>query len=338
MVSLVVPCRNERDRIQACLDSLRVSEYPAGRLEILVIDGMSDDGTRDLLGACVRADPSIRVFDNPRRITPSALNIGVANARGSVLMLVGAHAEFPATYVRDLVTWLEWSGAEGVGGRCETVPGDDTTMACAIALALAHPFGVGDSWFRIGTDEPRWVDTVPFGCYRRDLFSRIGGFDEDLVRNQDEEFNYRVLRRGGRLLLVPHVVSRYYARTRLPVVARMFYQYGLFKPLVIRKVGRVMTLRQLAPATFASVLAMAAVLAPWLPGRAALMVGLVSVYTTVAMIASVPGGRRYGVRCLLAMLLVFPAIHVSYGLGFLAGLVRLVRPAPGAAAAVPLSR
>src|SRR5690606_23824190 len=153
-------------------------------------------------------------------------------------------------YVSGLVGWLERSGADGVGGVCETLPGADTPTARAIAVAMAHPFGVGNSWFRIGVREPRLVDTVPFPCYPMELFRRIGGFDEELVRNQDDEFNARLLQRGGRLLLVPGVVSQYYARTRLRNLARMFFQYGLFKPAVIRKTGAVLTVRQLVPAAF----------------------------------------------------------------------------------------
>lgn len=341
MVSLIVPCRNERGYIRACLDSLAASDYPAGRLEILVVDGMSDDGTPAIVREWAQANPVARLIESPRRTTPAALNVGIAHARGSVFMRADAHAEFPRTYVRDLVEWLERSGADGVGGMCRTLPGAETPAARAIALALAHPFGVGNSWFRIGTSEPRLVDTVPFGCYRMQLFERLGGFDEELVRNQDDEFNLRIIRSGGRVLLVPDVVSRYYARTRLRDVARMFYQYGFFKPAVIRKVGAVMTLRQLVPAAFTATLAALLLLAPWNRAAAVGLAALASVYGLADLAAASSAGRGHGARTVAALLVVFPLLHLSYGGGFLVGLATPFRRRAGGTAApdaVPLSR
>lgn len=341
MVSLIVPCRNEARHIGACLDSLLDESWPADRMEILVVDGMSDDGTRPLVAARAARHAGLRLLDNPRRITPAALNLGIAQARGSVIMLIGAHSTYPRGYIRTLVDALESSGADGVGGTCITCPGADTALAGAIAVALAHPFGVGNSWFRIGTREPRWVDTVPFGCYRREVFDRIGGFDEELVRNQDDELNLRLLRRGGRLLLVPAAASRYYARTTLGQLARMYYQYGFYKPLVIRKLGAVMTLRQLVPAAFVAALGGSLLLAAIVPqGR--LLPGIIALaYVAAASGAALAAGARHGARCGLALLAVFPVLHISYGAGFLAGALRLTgfthRRAP-ATSAVPLSR
>lgn len=341
VVSVVVPCRNERRFIGRCLETLLATGFPAERLEILVVDGMSDDGTRDIVAGIARDHPIVKMLDNPHRITPTALNIGIAAARGAIFMRADAHAEYPRNYVTALVGWLERSGADGVGGVCETLPGADGAVPRAIAAALAHPFGVGNSWFRIGTREPRSVDTVPFACYPMALFRRIGGFDEELVRNQDDEFNLRIIRNGGRVLLVPDVVLRYYARTRLRDVARMYYQYGLFKPAVIRKVGAVMTVRQLIPAAFTLMLGASLLLAPWLPGAALAFAGFAALYVAACSIAALPVARRHGPRAGLAMLLVFPALHLGYGAGFLVGAVRSLRRGAAAAArgdALPLSR
>lgn len=341
LVSLVVPCRNEERHIGACLDSLLENGYPTDRMEILVVDGSSDDATRPLVAAAAWRHPCVRLLENPRRITPAALNIGLAQARGSVVMLIGAHSTYPRGYVRALVEELAASGADGVGGTCTTCAGADTALASAIAIALAHPFGVGNSWFRIGTREPRWVDTVPFGCYRRDVFDRIGGFDEELVRNQDDEFNLRLLRRGGRLLLVPAVASRYYARASLGQLARMYYQYGLYKPLVIRKVGAVMTVRQVVPAMFVAALGGSLLAAAVLPQTRLLAAAIALLYAAAAAGAALGALPRHGVRPALALFAVFPVLHISYGAGFLVGALRLIglshRRAP-AAHAVPLSR
>jgi glycosyltransferase involved in cell wall biosynthesis len=341
MVSLIVPCRNERRHIRECLESLLANDWAVARREILVVDGLSEDGTRDIVAGYAARDAGIRLLDNPRRITSSALNVGVAQARGSVVMLAGAHSEYPPSYISGLVAELVASGADGVGGVCTTCAGGSGAIARAIAVGLAHPFGVGNSWFRIGTREPRWVDTVPFGCYRREVFERAGGFDEELVRNQDDEFNLRLLRRGGRLRLVPAVASRYYARASLRQLARMYYQYGRYKPLVIRKVGAIMTLRQVVPAAF--VLALMASLAAGvlLPAARGIAAGIALAYAAATVVAALGTVRRHGVRLALGLLAVFPVLHFSYGLGFLIGLVRLPFRAHGlsqAADAVPLSR
>ena len=339
LVSVVIPCRNERRYVRGCLDTLLAGDYPAGRFEILVIDGMSDDGTRDILAEYARSRPEVRIVDNPARTTPAALNLGIAHARGSVFVRADAHADFPRSYVRDLVESLLGSGADGVGGVCRTVPGAPTTLACAIAIALAHPFGVGNSYFRIGTSGPRLVETIPFGCYPMDLFRRVGGFDEELPRNQDDEFNYRVIGAGGRLLLVPHIVSRYFGRTRLRDVARMFFQYGLYKPLVIVKVGRVVTLRQLAPASLAVVIAGSVLMLPWAAAGAVGLAATVTAYLYVAGAAAAGTVRSSGVRCALALMAVFPVMHLAYGIGFLAGLPRLAsRDGASAASDAALSR
>jgi hypothetical protein len=252
-----------------------------------------------------------------------------------------AHAVYPPDYLPRLVAALEETGADNVGGRLVTLPSEQTALARAIALVLAHPLGVGNSYFRIGTAQRRWVDTVPFGCYRREVFPRVGLFDEELVRNQDDEFNLRLIRRGGRILLLPDVVSYYYARGSRRHLARMYYQYGWFKPLVARKVGRVMTLRQLIPAGFVTALGAGAALAPvWRPAAAGLAV-LVTVYGLLVAGASVHAGRRHGARCAAALAGVFPILHLSYGAGFLRGLFHMLvrgRARWREAAAVPLSR
>jgi glycosyltransferase involved in cell wall biosynthesis len=337
---MVIPCLNEERHIGPCVESLLGTDYPLDRLEILVVDGRSDDGTRAIVQRIAdREVDRVRLIDNPDRITPAALNRGIAQSLGDMVMITGAHCEYPADYVRTLVEWQMRSGADVVGGRCESMPGDSSAMAEAIAAALGHPFGVGNSWFRIGASEPRWVDTVPFGCYRRDVFERFGVFDEELVRNQDDEFNLRILRGGGRLLLVPQVCSRYYTRTSLRHVARMFYQYGLYKPLVARKLGRVMTARQLAPGALVAGLIGTLALSPFTGvGRFAFL-GLIAVYLIADIVASL-GLRRRGVRATGELLLVFPTIHFSYGAGFLIGMLKLLRPRSGTATAttLPLSR
>jgi glycosyltransferase involved in cell wall biosynthesis len=337
-VSVIIPCRNEAKYIGACLDSLAANDYAKERLEVLVVDGMSDDGTRAIVERYTRTYPWAELVDNPRRVTPTALNLGIRKARGSIILILGAHAACPRTYISGLVSWLEQSGADVVGGVCLARPGQESVTARAIAAALSHPFGVGNAYFRTGTATPRWVDTVAFGCYRRDVFDRIGLFDEQLVRNQDDEFNLRLLKRGGRLLLVPGIASEYFARESLSKLWRMFFQYGYFKPLVARKVGGIMTARQVVPALFVLTVPLAALLAPWL-GAARLVLALtLGAYAAATLSAATSAAPRVGWRVGLGLLAVFPVLHFAYGLGYVLGAIDFLVRDKRRAVAVPLTR
>jgi glycosyltransferase involved in cell wall biosynthesis len=338
LVSIVIPCRNEREHIVPCLDSILASDFPLDDLEVLVVDGMSEDGTRAVIERYTERHSEIRLLYNAKRITPSALNIGISQARGEIIVRMDAHAQYPPNYITDLVGWLERTGADNVGGAWVTLPGDATPTARAIAAALSHPFGIGNARFRLGTVEPRKVDTVPFGCFRREVFQRVGMFDEDLVRNQDDEFNLRLIRAGGTVLLVPGIVSYYRARATLGRLARMFYQYGYFKPLVARKVGRVMTVRQLVPASLVACVALSGLLAPWVQAARVLFAVVVGSYLVAAVACSVSIGIRHGVRLMLALLLVFPTLHWSYGFGFLRGVLVFILLGGHPMRSVPLSR
>jgi glycosyltransferase involved in cell wall biosynthesis len=342
-VSVIVPCRNEARHLRACLDSIVATAYPLDRLEILVVDGESQDGTRAIAEACAGASalPPIRVLSNPAGTAPAALNLGIQQAHGDIIARMDAHATYPPAYLPRLVEALDETGADNVGGVLDTLPASDTAVARAIAAACSHPFGVGNSRFRIGARTNQWVDTVAFGCWRRQLFTWLGTFDEELVRNQDDELNHRLLARGGRILLVASVTAQYYARETLGQVARMFYQYGLYKPLVAKKVGRVMTARQLAPPALTLGLIGPALLALWLPVVGLVSGALAAVYGIAVLGAAVRLVPRLGLRAALATAVVFPLMHLSYGWGFLFGLLRWSRhsrhraPVTGRAAAIP---
>ncbi len=356
LVTVVVPCRNEGKWIGRCLQSIVDNDYPQDRLEVLVVDGMSNDETRQVIESFTARHPLVRLVSNEKRITPVAMNLGIAAAGGAVIVLMGAHVEYPADYISSLVKLLEQSGADCVGGVCRTLPAGDSAMAKAVAFGMSHPLGVGNSHFRIAgtmypwSAEDRWVDTVPFGCYRREVFDRIGMFDEELVRNQDDEFNMRLIRHGGRILLSPRIVSQYIARDSLGKLWRMYYQYGYYKPLVVRKVGGVMTLRQLAPPLFvlslaatalAALLSLAVLPFPWklvAPTAFALIAGS---YLLAIGACAAGAVRKSGLAVAVALLGVFPALHLSYGIGYLRGTVEFLllrRSCPGNAEAVPMTR
>jgi len=349
-VTVIVPCRNEERHLAACLDSVLATTYPRDRMEILVVDGQSIDGTRAIAESYAQragAEIPVIVLDNPAGTAPAGMNIGIRHAHGDVIARMDAHALYPREYLPRLVEALECTGADNVGGVLETLPASDTPVARAIAVACSHPFGVGNSRFRIGTTTNQWVDTVAFGCWRRQLFGWLGMFDEELVRNQDDELNHRLIAKGGKILLVAHVTAQYFARETLPQLERMFFQYGFYKPLVARKIGRVMTLRQLAPPALTLGLIVSALLAIVSPLGRWLGLALVLAYGSAILLATLRQLPRLGARAGVALLAAFPLMHLSYGWGFLCGMVRWARhprerdlhsEATAAIPAVPLSR
>jgi glycosyltransferase involved in cell wall biosynthesis len=340
-VSVIMPCREEEKYIAGALDSILANDYPQDRLEVLVIDGLSTDGTRKIVAEFARNHPFIKLLDNPKRITPAALNIGVTQARGEIIIRVDAHSTYPPDYFSSLVAWQEKTGADNVGGVWRILPGSDTPMAGAIAVGLAHPFGVGNAYYRIGAAAPRWVDTVPFGCYRREVFTVNGLFDEEHVRTEDDEFNLRLRKNGGRVLLVPEIVIDYYARESLVQVWRMYYQYGYFKALVARKLGGVLSLRHFIPSLLVISLVLPLLLGRWFPALETLGFLALAAYLLADVTCAWAAGRQHGLAVTAGLALVFPVVHFSYGLGFLKGLLDFfllgktgVKDGPG----MPLSR
>ncbi|MDH4079257.1 MAG: glycosyltransferase family 2 protein [Nitrospira sp.] len=341
VVSIILPCRNEAKSIRLCLESVVTSDFPKGKLELLVVDGQSDDGTIEIVREFCARHPWIRLLTNARRITPAGMNVGIRSAAGKIVIRMDAHTVYPPDYVSKLVEWIERSKADNVGGVCATRPANQSAKAHAIAFALSHPWGVGDSHFRIGATAPKWVDTVPFGCYRREVFDKIGLYDEALVRNQDDELNHRLIKHGGRILLVPEIVSFYTARESLGKVWAMYYQYGYFKPLAVRRIGAVMTARQLVPATFVMSLVLTASLAHWSSTARVLFGAIVTAYVVLDVIVAFHAAFERDVRCGLWSVVVFPLIHISYGIGYLKGLLDFLilrKGEPLDPLAVPLSR
>lgn len=321
-LSVVVPTRNERRSIEACLDSILATDYPADRMEVLVVDGASRDGTREVLDRYAARDRRVRRLDNPDRRTPVALNRGIAAARGEVIARMDAHTVYPSDYLPRCVAGLERHDAENVGGVWEIQPTEDTLTGRALAAVYGHPFGVGDAWYRTGVEAPREVDTVPFGCWPREVFDRLGGFDERLDRAQDLELNLRLKRAGGRVVLDPSIRSRYLARSTaredLPHRARS----GFWTLYALRFGDRSFSLRHLVP--LASVLVGLVLAAAALAGSiaaSAALAGLVVVYLVLDLISAGQLALERGASVGLLALGLFPAIHLSYGLGQLAGLV-----------------
>lgn len=321
---MVIPMLNEERYIEECLASVAANGHP--HVEILAVDGGSDDATPDIVRRLAASEPSIRLLDNPRRTTPAALNVGLRAAGGDIIIILGAHSRVAPDFVAENVRALQTSDAECVGGPIETVSA--TPTGDTIALALGSRFGVGNALFRVAQDgSERYVDTVGFGGYRRRVFERLGLFDEALVGNEDEELNYRIISAGGRILLTPRIRSTYYARTTLGGLWRNYFRYGKGKPRVMRRHPGSISLRHVVPATFVTALTGSAVLAVAGVGRWPLLAVGGSYLLAVAH-QSLRLARRHGWRHLPLLPAAFACLHFAYGLGMLQGLGGLMeRPA-----------
>jgi len=321
LVTIIMPIRNEAAYIERSLGAVLSQDYPADRMEILVVDGMSDDGTREVVAALRASNPraSIHLLDNPARIVPTALNIGLRHARGEVIIRVDGHCEIAPDYVRRCVELLQETGADNVGGACITI--GETSVARAIALAQSSSFGVGGVAFRVGRGTPGYVDTVPFGAYRREVFDRIGGFDEELVRHQDYEFNCRLRAAGGKIYYSPVIRARYYSRSTLRGLARQYFQYGYWKAIVTRRNPRALSWRHLAPIGLTLALTAGIPVTLWLPGLLSVYGGLWGVYILACVGASVLACARGGWQYLPLVPLAFATIHLCWGAGFWWGIL-----------------
>ena len=252
-VTIICPVYNEERYISTCIESIIAQDYLKEAMEVLFVDGRSKDNTAEIIKAYSRRAPYIRLLDNEHHTVPYALNKGIRKSDGDVVIRIDGHCTYPSDYVSTLVRYLYSLEADNVGAVWNTVPARDTAICHAIAIASSHPFGVGNSRHKIGASDIMLADTVPFGCYRRDVFDRIGLFDTDLTRNQDDELNARLTNHGGKIYLIPQLVINYTARDTIGKMSRMYYQYGLYKPLVNKKLGSPASMRQFFPLIWDSV-------------------------------------------------------------------------------------
>ncbi len=319
-VAVIIPCRNELNYIEACVQSVLDQDYPADRLHVYVVDGQSDDGTRQLIEQEFEANSRVHVLDNPNRTTPYALNIGIQHADADVSIIFGAHAVMQPYYVSGCVALLHEDPRAGcVGGMIENV--NENTVAGYISQCMSSSFGVGNAHFRTGNGSG-YVDTVAFGAYRREVFEQVGYFDEALTRNQDDEFNYRVKKGGWEIVLDPEVRSKYFVRGSYGKLARQYYQYGYWKVYVNVLHATVTTIRQLIPFAFVAYLFGATLLTGLWPSLLALWWSPLLVYGVLSFAISIQMDRS--VQGIFMRMWVFFLLHCSYGWGYWRGIAQFV--------------
>ena len=323
MLSVIVPIYQEEKYIAKCIDSMLSQDYPKDDLEIILVDGMSKDRTREIVATYTAKYPFIRMIDNPERIAPCAMNRGIKEAKGDVIMRLDAHVYYPKNYFSLLVEKLnELPGAENVGALCNTLPVNDSITAQSIAAVLSSSFGMGNSHFRVGADKEMEVDTVPFGCFHRSIFDKVGLYDEELVRNQDDELNARIIKAGGKIYLIPQLVCEYYARDTAKKVYKMFYQYGVFKPLVNKKLGSPATVRQFFPLFFVLGLLVGPVVCLFLPVLWWAYFAVIMLWFILATSFSLKDSKN--LKRILTQNWIYFVVHFGYGWGYIVGISKIL--------------
>ena len=323
-ISLVLPIRNEERYIEACVESIFRQDYPADKMEVIFVDGCSEDRTVELLHNLQARYPQIRVLNNPDRTVPYAMNIGIRNSTTEIIVRLDVHAEYMPDYVRLSVETLLTRDCENVDGVVETR--GRGFMGEAIAAMLATPLGVGNSQFRT-TDEDAYVDTLPFGCFHRDLFERIGYYDERMTRNQDNELNYRIRKNGGKVFLNHRVRSIYYCRDTLGGIMRMGFMNGKWNVITMALVPGSMSVRHFVPMVFVLSTILLAILTALT--RSMLFGGLLALewgaYLLLDLFYAYDIAKVKGLRFFPVEVILYPLFHFSYGTGSLMGLFALPR-------------
>jgi cellulose synthase/poly-beta-1,6-N-acetylglucosamine synthase-like glycosyltransferase len=319
-VKVVIPCRNESAYIGRCIESLLQSDVSNTYLSIAVVDGMSDDGTRDIVARYAAEHATVQLVDNVQRTTPFALNLGLRTMDYDVGIILGAHAEVEPDFVAENLRVLREHPEVGCAGGVITNV-HENELSQVISMAMASPFGVGNAYFRTG-GKSGYVDTVAFGAYRREVFEQCGFFDEELIRNQDDEFNYRISQHGFKIYLEPSIRSNYFVRGSFTKLYKQYFQYGYWKVFVNKKHRAITSLRQLAPPLW-----MLFVILGWVgffihPYLGYAYIGLLTLYLGIAKWVAYRSSR-FHFKLMLKLLWCYCILHASYGLGYLKGILHL---------------
>ena len=316
-VSIIIPCRNEEKSIKNCIDSFLNQSYPKELIEIIIADGMSTDNTRNIIKEISKENPSVRLLDNKKLSAPSGMNLGIKESKSDIIIIFGAHAYADKDFVKENVLALENNEVGCAGGVITTI--NDSIKGEAIAEAMSCPFGVGNALFRYA-DKESFVDTVGFGAYYRDFIISIGAFDEELVRNQDDELNFRVQKTGKKILLSPKIKSTYYSRGDFKKLWRQYYQYGFWKVRVIQKHKKPASIRHLIPLMFVLFLLFGGIASIFYKFIRVGYLLTILFYLILDAVFSMKISKKKSFKHFKYTFITFPILHISYGIGFILGL------------------
>jgi glycosyltransferase involved in cell wall biosynthesis len=324
LLSVIIPVYNEEKYIATCIDSILQQKFPKENLEVIFVDGMSSDKTRLIISDYIEQYPFICIVDNPQKIVPVAMNIGIRASKGEVIIRLDAHACYTENYFSVLCDYLNILDAENVGAACVTDVLNRTPKSLAIKEVLSNKFGVGNSVFRTGVNKIMQVDTVPFGCWKRSVFDKYGYYDERLVRNQDIEFNKRIIRNGGKIFLVPYTSCTYLARETFVDLAKNNYSNGFWNILTVFYTKQInsLSIRHFIPLLFLLSLLVPSLLSLFAPTF--ILITLLSailyfLFTSVISLhLSIKKRLNY-----IYLVIAFAVLHFSYGIGSFVGLCKL---------------
>jgi glycosyltransferase involved in cell wall biosynthesis len=320
MISIIIPCRNEEKFIAKCLDTVISQDYSIENLEVFVVDGDSQDNTKKIIREYEKNYSFIKLLNNPKKYTPFGLNIGIKKSKGDIIIRMDAHAGYEKDYISKCVKYLIEYGADNVGGIIKTLPAKNTIIAKAIAASLASRFGAASS-FRLGSQKPIWVDTVFGGCYKREVFEKIGYFDERMIRSQDIEFNKRLLAAGGKILLVPEIIAIYFPQSTLEGFLKHNFIDGFWITFPLKFGIKYFSLRHLIPLFFTFIFLFSFILGIFSFWMRLLFDLFFLFYFTVNSLFSLFISRKIGVTSLPFIMSAFFIRHFFYGFGSLVGLI-----------------
>lgn len=322
MLSVICPVYNEEKYIQVCIESILAQDYPRDELEVIFADGQSTDNTRGIIASYQERYPFIHLIDNPERIVPYAMNRGIAASQGEVIIRIDAHANYQPNYFSVLVRRLYELNADNVGTMCKTEVLNKTPKTLAIKETLGNKFGVGNSVFRTGISDVQQVDTVPFGCWKREAFEKYGQYDVRLVRNQDIELNKRIIRGGGKIFIVPDTFCTYYARETFKALAKNNFENGKWniKTIWFTKRLKSLSVRHFIPVLFVlSLILPIAGLFIWKPIGFIAVISLIAYLLFIGIVAFSISLKKHFHYIYLIM--SFIVLHFSYGIGSLVGIL-----------------
>lgn len=334
LVSIIIPCRNEEKFIAQCLDSLIAQNFPKDRWEILVVDGNSEDKTKEIARDYQNKYPFIRLLDNPKKTTPISMNIGIKESKGLIVLKIDAHAVYDKNYVRNCLKTLKDYKADNVGGILISQPANKTLRAKAIAFSLTSFFGAGNSYFRTGSKQVREVDTVSFGCYRKDVFERIGLYNEKLTRSQDMELNMRLKKAGGKIILSPDIIAYYYPKSTFYDFFIHNFKDGFWSVYPLKIINPITTKQKFGvragmPLKLRHYIPLAFILTLLITGL--FISSLFEFIIIIYLLASFCFSFKFAIKEMSPAYFIFLPIafairHIGYGLGSLWGLIKLLTP------------
>jgi cellulose synthase/poly-beta-1,6-N-acetylglucosamine synthase-like glycosyltransferase len=325
-VSVIIPCRNEQEFIAKCIDSVLSNDFPNDKIEIIIVDGESNDKTREIVKEYSEKYSFIKLLNNPKKIAASALNIGIKEAKGGIIIRMDAHAIYNNDYISKCVYYLEKYNADNVGGIISITPRLSSIMSRGIVKAMSSFLGTGGAKYKLGLNKFEEVDTVPFGCFKKELFNRVGYFNENLLRSQDMEFNLRLKRAGGKIYLFPDIISHYYVRSDLKDFFLHNFKDGVWAIYPFKFTKKLFKLRHYMPLTLVLGLLILLFLGLFLKPILYLFYFICGLYLLILAYSSIRVSiNEKDATYLVSLPIALFTRHFAYGFGSIFGIMKLLK-------------